>query len=161
MIINDKEYLIHMDGRHFHCPMDVTMHFIGGKWRTVVLWYLREEKQRFSELLKLMPQITERMLSIQLKKLEEDGIIQRQVHSEKPLKVEYSLTDFGLSLIPMLDEICKWGRHVGTTKGAVYERECVLGFAPADPQHKIAGANGSGQSEIVGTSSNGPGQSQA
>lgn len=152
MIINEKEYLIHMDGRHFHCPMDVTMHFIGGKWRSVVLWYLREEEQRFSELLRQMPQITERMLSLQLRKLEEDGIVQRKVHSEKPLKVVYSLTEFGHSLIPMLDEICKWGRLVGTTRGAVYERDCVLGFAPVTgnngtTEHTIAGANGTGYSE--------------
>jgi DNA-binding HxlR family transcriptional regulator len=66
-----------------------------------------------------MPQITERMLSIQLRQLEEDGIVQRQVHSTKPLKVEYSRTEFGRTLIPLLNEIAKWGRFVGTTKGKI------------------------------------------
>lgn len=97
----------------FHCEMDVAMHLVGGKWKTVVLWYLIEGKKRFNELKKLMPNITEKMLSIQLKSLEEDGIIKKEVFNTKPpLKVEYSLTDFGKTLIPLLEYLVTWGRFV-------------------------------------------------
>ncbi len=122
MIINDKEYIISIDGKAFHCAMDVTMNFVGGKWKTVVLWYLRNDKKRFAQLNKLIPQMTERMLSITLKQLEEDGLISREVFTLKPpLKVEYSLTDFGKTLIPMLNEIAKWGRELGEQKGEIIE----------------------------------------
>lgn len=72
MFIDNKEKVIVMSGHEFHCAMDVTMHFIGGKWKTVVLWYLRKDKKRFSELKRHIPNITEKMLSIQLKNLEND-----------------------------------------------------------------------------------------
>ena len=101
----------------FHCEMDVAMHYVGGKWKTVVLWYLIEDKKRFNELKKLIPDITEKMLSIQLKSLEEDGIIKREVFNLKPpLKVEYSLTDFGKTLIPLLEYLVTWGRFVVNEK---------------------------------------------
>jgi DNA-binding HxlR family transcriptional regulator len=120
MIIDNKEVVIQIDKEIFHCAMDVTMRYIGGKWKTVVLWYLRNNKKRFSELKSQMPQITEKMLSIQLKQLEEDGLIKRKVYTSKPpLKVEYSLTDFGKSLIPLLNEIAKWGRKTGSEKGKI------------------------------------------
>lgn len=97
----------------FHCEMDVAMHYLGGKWKTVVLWYLIEDKKRFNEIKKLIPNITEKMLSIQLKSLEEDGIIKKEVFNIKPpLKVEYSLTDFGKTLIPLLNYLVTWGRFV-------------------------------------------------
>jgi DNA-binding HxlR family transcriptional regulator len=118
MIIDESEVVIEMGEQRFHCAMDVTMHFIGGKWKTVVLWYLRHNKKRFSELKAVMPQITEKMLSIQLKQLEEDGLIKRTVYTSKPpLKVEYALTEFGQSLIPLLNEIASWGRKTGNKKG--------------------------------------------
>jgi DNA-binding HxlR family transcriptional regulator len=118
MIIDNKEVIIEIDKEVFHCAMDVTMRYIGGKWKTVVLWYLRNDKKRFSELKSQMPQITEKMLSIQLKQLEEHGLIKRKVYTSKPpLKVEYSLTDFGKSLLPLLNEIAKWGRKTGNEKG--------------------------------------------
>jgi DNA-binding HxlR family transcriptional regulator len=118
MIIDNKEVVIEIDKEVFHCAMDVTMRYIGGKWKTVVLWYLRNDKKRFSELKSQMPQITEKMLSIQLKQLEEDGLIKRKVYTSKPpLKVEYSLTEFGKSLLPLLNEIAKWGRKTGNEKG--------------------------------------------
>jgi DNA-binding HxlR family transcriptional regulator len=123
MIINDKELLVEMNGEVFHCAMDVAMNFIGGKWKTVVLWYLKNDKKRFAELNKLIPQMTERMLSLTLKQLEEDGLVLREVYTTKPpLKVEYSLTDLGKSCIPMLDEIANWGIMMSKTKGKVIEK---------------------------------------
>jgi DNA-binding HxlR family transcriptional regulator len=117
MIIKGKEYVYNINGEIFHCAMDTTMRYIGGKWKTVVLWYLKNKTYRFSELNKQIPDITEKMLSLQLKSLEQDGLVKRKVFPEVPLRVEYSLTEFGKTLIPVLNEISKWGRNLGETKG--------------------------------------------
>jgi DNA-binding HxlR family transcriptional regulator len=123
MVIDNKEKIIVLHGREFHCAMDVTMNYIGGKWKTVVLWYLRKDKKRFSELRRHIPNITEKMLSLQLKDLEQDGIIGRKLYAEVPPKVEYFLTDFGKSLIPMLEEIARWGRDLAEAKGKVIDKD--------------------------------------
>jgi DNA-binding HxlR family transcriptional regulator len=123
MLIDNKEKVIILKGKQYHCAMDVTMDYIGGKWKTVVLWYLRKDKKRFSELRKHIPNITEKMLSLQLKDLENDGIVKRKVYPEVPPKVEYYLTDFGKTLIPMLEEIAKWGRGLAEAKGKVVDKD--------------------------------------
>ena len=123
MLIDNKEKVVMMNGREYHCAMDITMHYIGGKWKTVVLWYLRKDKKRFSELKRLIPNITEKMLSLQLKDLEKDGIIKRKIYPEVPPKVEYYLTDFGKTLIPMLEEIALWGRSLARSKGKMVDKE--------------------------------------
>jgi DNA-binding HxlR family transcriptional regulator len=122
MIIDNKERVFVIEGKEYHCAMDITMDFIGGKWKTVVLWYLRKDKKRFSELRKLIPNITEKMLSLQLKDLENDGLVKRKVYPEVPPKVEYYLTDFGKTLIPMLEEIAKWGRALAERKGKLIDK---------------------------------------
>jgi DNA-binding HxlR family transcriptional regulator len=121
MIIKGKEYVVKLRGNTYHCAMDITMDFIGGKWKAVVLWYLKDQTLRFGQLRKLIPDITEKMLSLQLKSLEQDGIVQRKVYNEVPLRVEYSLTDFGNSLKPVIEAIGKWGRHLAETEGKVTE----------------------------------------
>jgi len=100
------------------------MRYIGGKWKAVILIHLMEKK-RYNELRKVIPMITERTLSLQLKELEEHGLISRTVYTSKPpLKVEYALTPFGETLIPLLEAIAKWGDHTGKTKeGIVYTPE--------------------------------------
>jgi DNA-binding HxlR family transcriptional regulator len=123
MVIDNKERVVLLNGKEFHCAMDITMNFIGGKWKTVVLWYLKKEKKRFSELRKLIPNITEKMLSLQLKDLEKDGIVGRKVYAQIPPKVEYYLTDFGKTLIPMLEEIALWGRNLARTKGKMVDKQ--------------------------------------
>lgn len=123
MLLNDKEYLFQLGDKTYHCALDITMDYIGGKWKMVVLWYLRQGKKRYGALRKLMPDVTERMLSIQLKQLEEDGLIKREVFTEKPpLKVEYSLTPFGETLLPILEAIALWGRTLAAEKGELIER---------------------------------------
>lgn len=121
MIIDDKEYIFRIKDQDYHCAMDVTMHFIGGKWKTVVLWYLRNKTMRFGELKKQIPDITEKMLSLQLKALEAAGLVHRKVYPEVPLRVEYSLSDFGKSLIPVLEAIALWGRNLGEKEGELVE----------------------------------------
>jgi DNA-binding HxlR family transcriptional regulator len=121
MIIKGKKYAFDIEGNIYHCAMDVTMDYIGGKWKTVVLWYLRDKTMRFNELKRQIPEITEKMLSIQLKTLEEDGLVNREVFAEVPLRVEYSLTEFGKTLRPVLEAIAKWGRSLGETDGKLIE----------------------------------------
>ncbi|MEM9361955.1 MAG: winged helix-turn-helix transcriptional regulator [Bacteroidota bacterium] len=100
-------------GNDYPCCASLTMGIIGGKWKTVILYYLMDEKLRYNELRKSMPTVTERTLSLQLKALEEDGLIKRKVYTSKPpLKVEYSLTDFGKTLIPLIQSIADWGDFV-------------------------------------------------
>ncbi len=123
MVVDNKEKVFMLEGKEYHCAMDITMDYIGGKWKTVVLWYLRKDKKRFSELRKLIPNITEKMLSLQLKDLENDGLVKRKIYPEVPPRVEYYLTDFGKTLIPMLEEIAKWGRGLAQAKGKMVERK--------------------------------------
>ena len=126
MIINGEEKSILIRGELFHCALDLTMHYIGGKWKTIVLWYLRNDKKRFSELKKQIPDITEKMLSLQLKSLEEDGIVKRSVYAEVPPRVEYELTEFGRTLIPVIEAIAQWGRDLGQKEGKLVSREELL-----------------------------------
>ena len=97
-------------GKEYPCCASLTMGLIGGKWKTVILFHLKNNTLRYNELRKEMPTVTERTLSLQLKTLEEDGIIKRKVYTSKPpLKVEYSLTEFGKTLIPVIESIAEWG----------------------------------------------------
>lgn len=100
-------------GKAYPCCTSVTMGIIGGKWKTVILYHLMDGTLRYNELRKQMPDVTERTLSLQLKQLEEDGVVERKVYTSKPpLKVEYSLTEFGKTLIPLLKSIAEWGDYV-------------------------------------------------
>ncbi len=117
MIIDQEEYKYNLLGKEYHCALDITMSFVGGKWKTVVLWYLRNEKKRFSELKALIPDITDKMLSLQLRALENDGLVQREIFPEVPPKVEYSLTDEGQTMIPVIEAIAKWGREKAERHG--------------------------------------------
>lgn len=99
-----------INGVAYPCCTSVTMGIIGGKWKSVILFNLIERPLRYSELRKAISVVTERTLSLQLKKLEEDGMIKRTVVSEKPtLNVEYSLTEFGRTIIPLIEAIAQWG----------------------------------------------------
>lgn len=123
MIIKGKEYVVKLHGKTYHCALDITMDYIGGKWKTIVLWYLRNKTMRFGELKKQIPDITEKMLSLQLKDLENDGLVKRTVYAEVPLRVEYSLTDFGKTLSPVVEAIAKWGRNLGEEQGKIIEKK--------------------------------------
>lgn len=121
MLIDGKKYKFRMLNQDFHCALDVTMHYIGGKWKTVVLWYLRNEKKRFGELKSLIPDITDKMLTIQLRALAEDGIIRRTVYPEVPPRVEYELTEEGKTLIPVILAIARWGKVKANREGELVE----------------------------------------
>lgn len=112
-----KNQLYRIGEKVYPCTTSITMDFIGGKWKMVILYHLKDGAQRYNMLRKAMPTVTERTLSIQLKQLEQDGIVQRSVYTAKPpLKVEYALTDFGQTLVPMLEIISAWGAAVAAEK---------------------------------------------
>lgn len=93
----------------FCCPVEATIQMIGGKYKAVILWHLMGGTLRYSEIHKRVPRATDKMLAQQLRELERDGLIVRQVYPVVPPKTEYSLTEFGKTLTPILDELCRWG----------------------------------------------------
>jgi DNA-binding HxlR family transcriptional regulator len=108
---------LEFNGKEYPCCASLTMGIIGGKWKTVILFHLIDKTLRYNELRKEMPTVTERTLSLQLKTLEEDGVVKRRVYTSKPpLKVEYSLTDLGKSLVPVVKAIADWGHELVTGK---------------------------------------------
>lgn len=94
-----------------NCPMRATMKIIGGKWKPLILQQINGQTKRFGELIKLLPEITKQMLTKNLRDLEKDGIINRKVYAVVPPKVEYSLTEKGKTLIPILEIMAVWGQE--------------------------------------------------
>lgn len=90
--------------------VQATLDVLGGKWKLMILWHLRDAGKRYSELKRLIPNISEKMLIQQLRELEKDEIIERITHSEMPPKVVYSFTDYGKTLIPIFRPLCDWGQ---------------------------------------------------
>lgn len=104
MLACDKEYDT--------CPIEYAMNVIGGKWKLLILYYLMTDKvKRYGELKKSIPGITHKMLSSQLKELESEGIILRREYHQIPPKVEYSLTQKGVTLLPILGMMYDWGKE--------------------------------------------------
>ena len=100
------------------CPAATTLKVIGGRWKLIILWHLFQGVKRFSELQRGIEGVTQKMLTQQLREMENDGIIARKVYPQVPPKVEYSLTSLGKSLQPVLDSMCAWGtRHRVKMKG--------------------------------------------
>ena len=92
------------------CPMEYAMKQIAGKWKLVILWHIYDQEViRYGELQKLVAKISHKMLSNQLKELVNDGIIHKEIYQQIPPKVEYSLTDFGKTLIPVMKMLFEWG----------------------------------------------------
>jgi len=91
------------------CPIEATLGVIGGRWKAAVLFQLRSGTKRFGELRRLLPNVTQRMLTLQLRELEADGLVQRTVYAEVPPRVEYTITPWGASLEPVLLAMCEWG----------------------------------------------------
>lgn len=103
MKIRNKEYTY---------SVELTLDIIGGKWKPLILWHLGTGgTKRFSEIKRSLPGITQKMLTQQLRELETDGMINRKIYPQVPPKVEYSLTEEGNSLMPVLDTMCKWGKE--------------------------------------------------
>jgi DNA-binding HxlR family transcriptional regulator len=101
MIYREKEY---------KCGIDVTLAVVGGKWKASILWHLAQGTMRFSELQRQFSNTTRKMLTQQLRELESDGLVHREVYAQVPPKVEYSLTGKGESIFPILEQMCEWGQ---------------------------------------------------
>jgi DNA-binding HxlR family transcriptional regulator len=110
--------MIDYQGKAFGCPMEMTLDMIGGKWKALILWHLAEDGVlRFGALKRLFARVTQKMLTQQLRELERDGLIHREIYHQVPPKVEYSLTEMGQSLIPALKELNTWGWKFYETEG--------------------------------------------
>lgn len=95
--------------RTYNCPMEMTIDLIGGKWKALLLWNLSVRTLRFGELQRQFPQLTQKMLTQQLRELVRDGLINRKSYDEMPPRVEYSLTEFGSTIMPVLQAMNQWG----------------------------------------------------
>jgi DNA-binding HxlR family transcriptional regulator len=99
-----------LDGTYFYCPVDLTLSVIGGRWKGLVFWSLRDGSKRFGELKKLLVGINDKMLTQVLRDLESNGVISRKVFEVIPPKVEYTLTEEGEKLLPVMKMMAEWGK---------------------------------------------------
>jgi DNA-binding HxlR family transcriptional regulator len=95
--------------RKYNCPVEAALDVIGGKWKVLIMCWLKEGVYRFGQLRRKIAGVSERMLTQQLRELERDGVVERTVHAEVPPKVEYALTPFGDTLRPVLGMLYEWG----------------------------------------------------
>jgi len=96
--------------KKYYCDVELTLQVIGGKWKPIIIYHLGlDGVLRFSDLKRIMPNITQKMLTQQLRELEVDGLVHREVYAQVPPKVEYSLTDLGQSVMPVIRSLCAWG----------------------------------------------------
>jgi DNA-binding HxlR family transcriptional regulator len=90
------------------CRVGSVLHIIGGRWQGAIIWWLRDGTKRFGELRRHIPGVSQTVLTTQLRQLERDGLVHREQFDEMPVRVEYSLTDLGRSLLPILDDLRDW-----------------------------------------------------
>lgn len=125
--MKNKELVTNYSSGLEGCPVEITLDVIGGKWKGIILFHLIDGKKRFNEFQKLHPCITQRMLTLQLRELERDGVIHREVYKEVPPKVEYSLTEFGRTLEPIILLMKDWGEknkdRINSIKAALKTEE--------------------------------------
>lgn len=116
--------------KKYNISVEAALEVIGGKWKCVILCHLIRGKKRTSDLKRLMPGITQKMLTQQLRELEEDGIVNRIVYGQVPPKVEYELSQYGWSLEAILNALCTWGEtHIIKAYGdkfAVLDEDSIL-----------------------------------
>ena len=102
--------MIRLGEKTYTCPVDVTLSFVDGKWKLLILSHLHQFKRRgYSEIKENLPGVSEKMLSQQLKELEKDQLIEKKILSQKPYRVEYSLSTTGRTFAPLFDFASKWG----------------------------------------------------
>ena len=109
------------DGKEYECSFSFALDLINGKWKGLILWYLRKDTLRYGELRRYLGKITQKMLTQTLRELEKDGLISRKVYPVVPPKVEYTITENGKKLIPIFNALHTWGEEVGAEIGEVFE----------------------------------------
>jgi len=98
--------------KQYYCTVELTLQVIGGKWKPIIIYRLGHEGTlRFSEMKRSIPNITQKMLTQQLRELESDGVVHREVYPQVPPRVEYSLTALGQTVMPVIDSLCRWGER--------------------------------------------------
>jgi DNA-binding HxlR family transcriptional regulator len=107
MVLEVKRY--RTNGTFFYCPVDLTLSVIGGRWKGLVFWNLKEGPKRFSEIKKSLFNINDKMLAQVLKELESNGVIQKNTIPESPSKFLYSITENGMQLMPVMKQMHQWG----------------------------------------------------
>ncbi len=110
--------------KKYDCTFEFTMDAISGKWKGLVLWHLSSGTLRYGELKKLLGKITQKMLTQSLRELEACSVIHREVYAVVPPKVEYSLTQYGKELVPILEQLHEWGKVTSKDLGII--NECDL-----------------------------------
>ncbi len=103
--------------------INIFMNTVGGKWKCLILFFLSQKSMRTKEFYELIPTITQKVLTDQLKQLERDGLVRREVFKEVPPKVEYSLTDLGESFVPVLNTMCEWGNTYAVIRDIDRDRQ--------------------------------------
>lgn len=99
---------------HFGCPVQATTNVLAGKWKVLIVWHLSFGSRRFAEIRDLLPGVSEKVLTDQLRELEHDGVIKRLSTNTMPARVDYMLSDAGYELIPVMEAMCNWGaKHLG------------------------------------------------
>jgi DNA-binding HxlR family transcriptional regulator len=93
------------------CPLTAALTAIGGKWKMIIVYWLAESPKHFAALRRAMPGISQKVLTQQLRELVNDGLVERQPHGAVPAKVEYSLSDYGRSVLPLVENVRVWGRN--------------------------------------------------
>lgn len=114
------------------CDVEATLSVIGGRWKPILVCHLLSGRKRFGELRRLTPNATERMITLQLRELEADGVLDRHVFAEVPPRVEYELTDYGRTLEPILVQMQAWGRDFKARQAAAdaTHSDCALESVP-------------------------------
>jgi DNA-binding HxlR family transcriptional regulator len=120
--------------RRTKCPAEMTLSVIGGRWKVPILYHLSHGVKRFSELQRSMNGVTQKVLTQQLREMERDGILHREVFAQVPPKVEYSLTGWGKSLKPVIDAMCEWGSLFA--KGRQPQNSMEFPLSPSTLQRK-------------------------
>ncbi len=114
------ENTVHRKTKEFtpgNCPVVYCMNIIGGKWKPIIIHMIETDRNRYSILLKNITEISKQTLTNQLRELEADGIVERIIYPEIPPRVEYTITNYGKTLLPIIDSMYKWGReHMKTDK---------------------------------------------
>lgn len=109
------------DGKAYECAFEFALSLVSGKWKGLILWYLKDGTLRYGELKKHLGNITQKMLTQTLRELEKDGLITRKVYPVVPPKVEYTITPYGQKLIPIFESFQRWGEEVGAQIGEISE----------------------------------------
>jgi DNA-binding HxlR family transcriptional regulator len=102
---------ISLKGKKYKSPVELSLDILGGKWKILIIWQLKDDPKRYGELKKSLFGVTHKMLTQQLRELEQDEIISRKVYPEIPPKVEYNLTLLGKTIIPIIDLLSDWGNE--------------------------------------------------